>query len=62
MKIKTDISMLKENGPTKEFLHFCDIEIEQLLNSGKDFNEADFYKAVELVVKRLKNIEEDSML
>ena len=62
MQIKTDVSMLKSNGPAREFLDFCKIEVERQLNSGKEFDPVAFNAAVELVIKRLKNMELEGLV
>ena len=62
MQIETDISMLKSNGPSREFVTFCELEMERELNSGQDFDELAFSKAVNLVVKRLKNMENEGLV
>ena len=60
MKIEVDVSQLRSNGPAREFLAYCEIEVERQLNSGKDFDETAFSKAVNLAVHHLKMMEEDN--
>lgn len=45
-------------GPIKDFSTFCETEIERRKNSGEDFDESLFHEAVDLVVRRLKAMEE----
>lgn len=60
MQIDIDVSQLKPNGPAREFLAYCEIEVERQLNSGKEFDETAFSKAVTLAVHHLKMMEEDN--
>ena len=60
MQIDVDVSQLKPNGPAREFLAYCEIEVERQLNSGKTFDEEAFNKAVNLAVQHLKTMEEDN--
>lgn len=45
-------------GPINDFQAFCETEIERRRNSGEDFDESLFDEAVELVIKRLQQMEE----
>lgn len=41
----------------EEFVHYCEIEYEQRSNSGHSFDPALFVSAMELVLKKIRNLE-----
>ncbi|EGV50587.1 nodulation protein E [Candidatus Endoriftia persephone str. Guaymas] len=44
---------------TKEFLAYCEAERERRINSGKEFDEESFNQAMDLVLRKLKVLEEE---
>ena len=43
--------------PSEEFADFCEAEFERRLNSGEDFDEAQYRKAMAMVLDRLTRME-----
>jgi hypothetical protein len=43
----------------QEFLNYCEAERERRLNSGEEFDQAAFDEAVEMVMRRLRNLAEE---
>ena len=46
--------------PSEEFVAYCEAEFERRLNSGAMFNEALYRKAMQMVLDRLKHVEEEN--
>lgn len=46
--------------PSEEFIAYCEAEFERRLNSGDDFDEAPYRKAMTMVLDRLTRLEEES--
>ena len=44
---------VQASTPSQEFTAYCEAEFERRLNSGSDFDEAQFRKAMSLVVDKL---------
>ena len=47
------------NAPASanDFLRYCEIEYERRVSSGEPFNESLFRNAIELVLNKLRNLE-----
>lgn len=45
--------------PSEEFADFCESEFERRLNSGMDFNETLYRKAMLMVMDRLTQLEQE---
>ena len=45
--------------PLEEFSAYCEAEFERRLNSGEAFSEAQYRKAMQMVLDRLVNIEDE---
>ncbi len=45
--------------PSEEFADFCEAEFERRLNSGVEFNETLYRKAMLMVMDRLTQLEEE---
>ena len=45
--------------PSEEFAAYCKAEFERRLNSGEDFNETLYRRAMTLVLDRLSRLEEE---
>jgi hypothetical protein len=46
--------------PSQEFAAYCEAEFERRLNSGEEFNEALYRKAMAMVVDRLVRLEDEA--
>ena len=46
--------------PSEEFVVYCEAEFERRLNSGEDFDESAYRKAMEMVTAKLKQLETES--
>ena len=49
-------------GPARDFVEYCDEEQERRRNSGENFDEDSFQKAVELVLSRLQVLDDGGVL
>ena len=49
-------------GPARDFVDFCDEELERRRNSGESFDEESFQKAVDLVLSRLQVLDDGGVL
>lgn len=47
------------NTPSQEFAAYCEAEFERRLNSGSDFDEHQYRKAMVLVMEKLANLEDE---
>lgn len=47
--------------PSEEFTAYCEAEFERRLNSGEQFDEKGYRKAMDLVVQRLKLLEAEGV-
>jgi len=45
--------------PSEEFTAYCEAEFERRLNSGEDFNETLYRRAMTIVLDRLTRLEEE---
>lgn len=45
------------NTPSQEFAAYCEAECERRLNSGLEFNQEQFRKAMQLVMDKLERLE-----
>lgn len=45
--------------PSEEFAAYCEAEFERRLNSGEDFNEVLYRRAMTMVLDRLVRLEEE---
>lgn len=45
--------------PSEEFAAYCEAEFERRLNSGEDFNETLYRRAMTIVLDRLTGLEEE---
>ena len=57
-ELSKPLSRATLKGPVKDFETFCEAELDRRRNSGEDFDESLFEEAVDLVVRRLKALEE----
>jgi len=57
-ELSTALSGTSLQGPVKDFETFCEAEIERRKNSGQPFDPSLFEDAVDLVIRRLKALEE----
>lgn len=48
------------NTPSEEFAAYCEAEFERRLNSGDDFDEATYRRAMDMVLDRLRRLEEEA--
>ena len=55
----TDSSQEDMGASTLEFLNYCEAERERRLNSGETFDQEAFDEAVEMVLRRLRNLAEE---
>ena len=46
-----------QNTPSQDFAAYCEAEFERRLNSGADFDEHQYRKAMALVMDKLANLE-----
>jgi len=53
-------SMTAQNTSSQEFTAYCESEFERRLNSGSDFDEHQYRKAMALVNDKLDAIERES--
>jgi hypothetical protein len=51
----------QENRPSEEFEAYCRTELEHRLNSGQDFDEEAFNKAMALALRRLRWLEDENV-
>ena len=51
----------QENRPSEEFAAYCRTEFEHRLNSGQDFDEEAFNKAMALALRRLRLLEDENV-
>jgi hypothetical protein len=49
----------KGNKPSEEFAAYCEAEFERRLNSGEPFDERPYRKAMDMVLARLVQLEEE---
>ncbi len=47
------------NTPAAEFAAWCEAEFERRRNTGGDFDESHYRKAMQMVVERLQRLEEE---
>lgn len=47
------------NAASEEFRKFCEAEFERRSNTGEEFDEAPYREAMEMVLKRLRQLEEE---
>ncbi len=47
------------NAPAVEFATWCEAEFARRRNSGNDFDEAHYRKAMQLVIERLQGLEDE---
>lgn len=45
------------NSPLQDFVDYCESEFERRINSGVDFDEAQYRKAMSLVTDKLAKLE-----
>jgi hypothetical protein len=56
----SNASSPKESStPSQEFALFCEAEFERRLNSGSDFDEQRYRRAMGLVVEKLQRLEDE---
>lgn len=46
--------------PSEEFAAYCEAEFERRLNSGDDFDEARYRRAMDMVLDRLRRLEDEA--
>jgi hypothetical protein len=46
------------NMPSEEFAAYCEAEFERRLNSGDDFDESRYRRAMDMVLDRLRRLED----
>ena len=64
MAQENDISKLPVGEkviPSQEFVRYCETEFEKRLNTGEDFDEATYRKAMDMVTAKLKLLEAENM-
>jgi len=49
-------------GPARDFIDYCDGELQRRRNSGELFDEESFRKAVDLVLSRLQVLDDGGVL
>lgn len=47
------------NKPSDEFAAYCEAEFERRLNSGQEFDEMRYRKAMDMVLDRLTRLEQE---
>lgn len=57
-ELSKPLSRAKLQGPVKDFEAFCKTELDRRRNTGEAFDETLFEDAVDLVIRRLKALEE----
>jgi hypothetical protein len=55
----TASSPTESKTPSQEFALFCEAEFERRLNSGNDFDEQRYRRAMELVMEKLRRLEDE---
>jgi hypothetical protein len=50
------------NTPSQEFALFCEAEFERRLNSGNDFDEQRYRRAMGLVMEKLQRLEDEGQV
>ncbi|WP_052199396.1 hypothetical protein [endosymbiont of unidentified scaly snail isolate Monju] len=50
---------ISPNTPAAEFAAWCEAEFERRRNSGDDFDEEHYHKAMQLVIERLQRLEDE---
>jgi len=53
-----DTNRSQNKGPSGEFISYCEAEFERRRNSGADFDESRYQQAMNLVVEKLRRLEE----
>jgi len=57
---QTDARERDDHGnSSEEFLAYCEAERERRINSGEEFDEASFNQAMDLVLRKLKVLEDE---
>ena len=51
----------QQSSPSEDFTAYCEAEFERRLNSGKDFDEAGYREAMDMVLKKLRLMEEEGI-
>ena len=51
----------QQSSPSADFAAYCEAEFERRLNSGKEFDEAGYREAMEMVLKKLVMMEEEGV-
>lgn len=51
----------KQAPPSEEFAAYCEAEFERRVNSGDEFEEADYRKAMEMAMKKMVLLEEEGL-
>jgi hypothetical protein len=46
------------NTPSEEFAAYCEAEFERRLNSGEGYDEASYRRAMDMVLDRLRRLED----
>lgn len=49
------------NSPLQDFVSYCESEFERRINSGVDFDEPQYRKAMNLVVEKLAKLESEGV-
>lgn len=55
----TASSPSENKTPSQEFALFCEAEFERRLNSGNDFDEQQYRRAMDLVMEKLRRLEDE---
>lgn len=59
----SDTSKPKDaNTPSQEFALFCESEFERRRNSGNDFDEQRYRRAMRLVMEKLQRLEDEGQV
>ena len=58
----TSIDTSQLQGSALDFFEYSTDELERRRDSGDEFDESAFHEAVELVMRRLKHLEEEGIL
>ncbi len=64
MSTETDSKPFASSGPnaaSEEFRKYCEAEFERRLNSGGAFDTEPYREAMEMVLKRLRQLEEEGV-
>ncbi|MEJ1296614.1 MAG: nodulation protein E [Candidatus Sedimenticola sp. (ex Thyasira tokunagai)] len=57
--VESPVETLETESPSEDFSAYCDAEFERRKNSGETFNEADYREAMEMVLVKLRAMEEE---